>query len=367
MAENVDGEIRLRLIAEDAAGTAGVGGASTSPGAPSGGRSLLSSEQREQLRYARENQRRQREQSEYNKLVLGQEKNKTGIFAQMKGILGVIGIAVTAGELVKRSKIMSTALSSFMDIFGALIDIFLLPLIPILIPVMQGLAKLVPVLLTWVQKMMADPLGGLQDLFVDLPLKFADALVDKLEEALRKFFPEIELPSVPSPSDFVDAAKEVYDPRNWGRNIMDMPHHLRNLFQAPRERYKQEGITGIIEDIAMMGTILAGVGGMVFAADRIGRMGQPWMPTGQGGSGRMGGARGGSGGPGRGVGGGGYVFRVDDPASAFSPFGWRMENFAPEFDITVNIDETGGIEDARVDDRRDTANAINVTYNRLAP
>jgi hypothetical protein len=88
-------------------------------------------------------------------------KKQTSIFNQMSKGLRFMGIALTAGELVRRSKIMSGTMSSIFEILGALIDIFLMPFIPLLIPLLKGMGKIVQ----WLAKFMVDPYGALRDLW----------------------------------------------------------------------------------------------------------------------------------------------------------------------------------------------------------
>jgi len=59
-------------------------------------------------------------------------------------LLRTLGISATAASILKQSQIWTGTLGAFFQIFGALIDLLLAPLIPVLIPFLQKFAKAVP-------------------------------------------------------------------------------------------------------------------------------------------------------------------------------------------------------------------------------
>ena len=65
---------------------------------------------------------------------------KTGKFS----LLRTLGISATAASILKQSQIWTGTLGAFFQIFGAFIDLLLAPLIPALIPFLQGFAKKIP-------------------------------------------------------------------------------------------------------------------------------------------------------------------------------------------------------------------------------
>ena len=69
----------------------------------------------------------------------------TGFFKQM-------GIEVSLKSMLKQSQIFTSYVGSLLQIFGAMVDVMLAPLMPILIPAMQWLASKVPVVADWAQK-----------------------------------------------------------------------------------------------------------------------------------------------------------------------------------------------------------------------
>jgi len=132
MAETVSGDINVRIIAEELGGGPGVGGGVPSiPGAGGGAKETPAS------------------------------RKTVGIFRDMKGLLGIIGGALTIGAMFKHSKIMSSTLTALFDIMGALVDLFLMPFIPLLIPLLKGLGKLV----AWVARFMQDPTAALKEVW----------------------------------------------------------------------------------------------------------------------------------------------------------------------------------------------------------
>ena len=90
-----------------------------------------------------------------------EEKKKTKSMSDsnkfLKGILG----SMTVGALIKQSKIGSSFLGTLAQLMGALIDVFLMPFIPLLIPVLKFLSKVV----TWFAKFMQDPAMMLKEAF----------------------------------------------------------------------------------------------------------------------------------------------------------------------------------------------------------
>ena len=69
----------------------------------------------------------------------------TGFFKQM-------GIEVSLKSMLKQSQIFTSYVGSLFQIFGAMVDVMLAPLMPILIPAMQWLASKVPVVAEWAQR-----------------------------------------------------------------------------------------------------------------------------------------------------------------------------------------------------------------------
>ena len=87
-----------------------------------------------------------------------EKKKKKAMDDQTKFLKGIFG-SLTIGALIKQSKIGSTLLGTLTQLMGALVDVFLMPFVPLLIPVLKFLAKVV----TWFAKFMQDPAKMLKE------------------------------------------------------------------------------------------------------------------------------------------------------------------------------------------------------------
>jgi hypothetical protein len=110
------------------------------------------------------NASQQRQQSQNTQQQTGLQRSMASGIRQLTGIFA-------AGYMLKQSKIVTTTLSTISQMIGAIIDIFLMPFIPILVPIMKMIGKfianLVPIFTAisrWVSKFMEDPWGAIKDL-----------------------------------------------------------------------------------------------------------------------------------------------------------------------------------------------------------
>lgn len=78
-----------------------------------------------------------------NILKEGDKQEKTGFGALVKW-LPIIGGALGIIGLLKQSKIMSSFLEGFLSVIGALVDILLMPFVPLLTTALKGFAGLIP-------------------------------------------------------------------------------------------------------------------------------------------------------------------------------------------------------------------------------
>jgi len=95
--------------------------------------------------------------------------------------LKAISGTLTVGAMIKQSKIMSSALGTLLQLFGALIDVFLMPFIPLLIPLLKGFAAIVK----WFARFMKDPTTALKEAwnaFIELLKDSISGLWDFLED-----------------------------------------------------------------------------------------------------------------------------------------------------------------------------------------
>ena len=70
-----------------------------------------------------------------------------------------IGLGITMGGLLKQSKIASGILGAIWQILGALVDVLLMPLVPLLVRMVGRLAQLVP----FIMKLFTDPKAAMKD------------------------------------------------------------------------------------------------------------------------------------------------------------------------------------------------------------
>ena len=100
-----------------------------------------------------------------------EKKKKQAMSESNKFLKGIMG-TLTIGAMMKQSKLASGFLGTLSQLLGALIDVFLMPFIPLLIPVLKFLAGVI----SWFAKFMQDPYGTIKELFFTLK----DAIVDAI-------------------------------------------------------------------------------------------------------------------------------------------------------------------------------------------
>jgi|TARA_R110000824_G_scaffold305618_1_gene493419 hypothetical protein len=87
------------------------------------------------------------------------KKKNSGFLSEMSKFAKVTAASLTVGAAIKNSKVMSGFLGTMSQLLGALVDVFLMPFIPLLIPVMKVMAGLIK----WLVKFMEDPMGALKE------------------------------------------------------------------------------------------------------------------------------------------------------------------------------------------------------------
>lgn len=110
-----------------------------------------------------------------------QVKNSKGIFKATKdGLRRWTGIQFTGSAMLKQSQIFTSTIGVIFQLMGALVDVILAPFIPIIVPAIAGLAKMIPVvakIAQWVADTLSNMFGWLQDL-LDSPVQtIKDGLV----------------------------------------------------------------------------------------------------------------------------------------------------------------------------------------------
>lgn len=149
---NVQGQVNVRVLVDDGGG---------GPGPRGGGSPGPSGTGRRPSRYVGDSLITPGPgltQAQANAAHRAMTKEQPSLLKNIQRGLGVIGIALTAGEIIRRSKIMSTTLSAILDILGALVDVLLMPLIPLIVKAIPALAQVVQ----WLMKFMDNPTEALK-------------------------------------------------------------------------------------------------------------------------------------------------------------------------------------------------------------
>ena len=177
---SVGGEIVVNIRAEGGAGIPGTGGGTPRPPGGGGGpkdpqMSMLNADQKKQLEQAREEKKALKEYQDFQKLTSKtQQGDLLNELQRGRRQATMVAGAVTTGMLARNSKIMSTSMGALNTMFSAFIDVFLMPFIPLIIPVLKYIASLLPKWMEWTQKF--------ADLFKENPL---DALKMAAEDFKR--------------------------------------------------------------------------------------------------------------------------------------------------------------------------------------
>ena len=179
----VGGEIFVNIRTEGGTGGgSGVPGAGGAPRPVGGGAapkdpqmSMLNADQKNQLEQAREEKKALKEYQDFQKLKQKEGQNELlNELQRGRRQATMVAGAVTTGMLARNSKIMQSSMSALTTMFGAFIDVFLMPFIPLIIPVLKYIADLLPKWMEWTDKF--------AKLFADNPLDALKWAADKFKE-----------------------------------------------------------------------------------------------------------------------------------------------------------------------------------------
>jgi len=203
----VGGEIFVNIRTEGGTGVPGAGGAPRPAGGGGGappkdpGLSLLNEKQKEQLEKMREEKKALKEYQDFQKLKNKENQNELlNELQRARKQATMVAGAVTTGMLARNSKIMSTSMGALQQIFGAFIDVFLMPFIPLIIPVLTSLAKLLPRFKEWWEKLVSaegwagalkKAAGMLKDMIIDWGVKVGELMGFSRTE-VEKFYTNVE-------------------------------------------------------------------------------------------------------------------------------------------------------------------------------
>jgi len=183
--EAVGGEIFVNIRTEGGGGIPGAGGTPR----PAGGgaaptkdpaMSMLNDDQKKQLENARQEKKALKEYQDFQKLKGKENQNELlNELQRARKQATMVAGAVTTGMLARNSKIMSTTMGSLSSMFSAFIDIFLMPFIPLIIPVLKYIADLIPRWQKWTQ--------DFADMFKESPLNALKWAGEQLLENSKKW------------------------------------------------------------------------------------------------------------------------------------------------------------------------------------
>ena len=63
------------------------------------------------------------------------------------GLVGITSVIAFVFQMIRRSKVFSTVMDSFLTIISAMVDILFMPLVPILVPVLRIIMKAMPTIM----------------------------------------------------------------------------------------------------------------------------------------------------------------------------------------------------------------------------
>ncbi len=107
------------------------------------------------------------------------------------GLLSIVGVIAFVFQMIRRSKVFSTFMDSFLMILSSVVDILMIPLIPLFAPVLKLLLKSIPLAMEWSKALsdfLKDPWSGAKKLFALIP----DA-IKWLGEHIGAFFANLGL------------------------------------------------------------------------------------------------------------------------------------------------------------------------------
>ena len=110
-----------------------------------------------------------------------QVKSSKGILKSVGGtVKRLTGIQFTGAAMLKQSQIFTSTIGVIFQLMGALVDVILAPFIPIIVPAISGMAKMIPVvgkisqwifdtlsnIFGWIKNLLDDPVQTIRDGFV---------------------------------------------------------------------------------------------------------------------------------------------------------------------------------------------------------
>ena len=110
-----------------------------------------------------------------------QVKSSKGILKSVGGtVKRLTGIQFTGAAMLKQSQIFTSTIGVIFQLMGALVDVILAPFIPIIVPAISGMAKMIPVvgkISQWIFDTLSNIFGWIKNLLDDPVQTIRDGLV----------------------------------------------------------------------------------------------------------------------------------------------------------------------------------------------
>jgi len=95
---------------------------------------------------------------------MGVDTKKLGEFNK-KFLRGQLGLNFSVGAIMKQSQIFTSTIGVIFQLLGAMVDVMLAPLIPLMIPAIQAISNFIPVLAKWSEKVLGPTVEKIMSIF----------------------------------------------------------------------------------------------------------------------------------------------------------------------------------------------------------
>lgn len=123
---------------------------------------------------------------------MGVDSKKLGDFNK-KFLRGQLGLNFSVGAIMKQSQIFTSTIGVIFQLLGALVDVMLAPLIPLLIPAIQAISNFIPVVAKWSEKVLGPMVAAIMSFFKTIGTGVWDGikLVVTAVESIDKFIADV--------------------------------------------------------------------------------------------------------------------------------------------------------------------------------
>ena len=123
---------------------------------------------------------------------MGVDTKKLGDFNK-KFLRGQLGLNFSVGAIMKQSQIFTSSIGVIFQLLGALVDVMLAPLIPLMIPAIQAISNFIPVMAKWSEKVLGPMVATIMSFFKTIGNGVWDGikLVVTAVESIDKFIADV--------------------------------------------------------------------------------------------------------------------------------------------------------------------------------